>query len=58
LRKVFEPNKNETKLDAAITQLYLLKHALETDPAEKLEVKINDIRAILLDVKKNFNKKD
>lgn len=58
MRKVFEPNKNETKLDAAITQLYLLKHALGVEPSEKLEVKINDIRAILLDVKKNFNEKD
>jgi len=58
LRKVFEPNKNETILDTALTQLYLLKHAIGADTVEKLEIKINDIRAILLEVKKNFNKKD
>ena len=58
MRKVFEPNKNETTLDTALTQLYLLKHAIGIDTVEKLEIKINDIRAILLQVKENFNKKD
>jgi len=43
LRRVYEPDKNETKLDEAITQLYLLKHALETEASEKIETKINNI---------------
>jgi len=56
LRRVYEPDKNETKLDEAITQLYLLKHALEVEASEKIEAKINNIRSILIEVKENFQK--
>ena len=56
LRRIYEPDKNETKLDEAITQLYLLKHALEVDSTEKIQNKINDIRSMLIEVKENFHK--
>jgi hypothetical protein len=56
LRRVYEPDKNETKLDEAITQLYLLKHALEIESSEKIETKINKIRSMLIEVKENFHK--
>ena len=56
MRRVYEPNKDEGKLDAVITQLYLLVHALETEGSEKLEERINKIRSMLLDIKENINK--
>lgn len=56
MRRVYEPDKNESKLDEAITQLYLLKHALEIESSEKIETKINKIRSMLIEVKENFHK--
>ena len=56
MRRVYEPDKNESKLAEAITPLYLLKHALEIESSEKIETKINKIRSMLIEVKENFHK--
>lgn len=54
MKRVYKPKKEEGTLDTAITQLYLLKHALGIDNEEQLKEKINKIRSILLEVKKEI----
>jgi len=49
--KVFVPSQSESKLDEALTKLYLLKHALEAGGKDKIDDMIDDIRAVLLEVK-------
>ena len=56
MKRVYEPNKDEGKLDTVITQLYLLVHALKVENSAKLEERINKIRALLLELKDNINK--
>ena len=49
--KVFVPKQSESKLDEALTKLYLLKHALKAGGKEKIDDMIDEIRAVLLEVK-------
>ena len=56
MKRVYEPNKDEGKLDAVITQLYLLVHALEVEDSAKLEERINKIRSMLLGIKESINR--
>ena len=49
--KVFVPSQSESKLDEALTKLYLLKHALASGSKEKIDDMIDEIRGVLLEVK-------
>ena len=50
MRRVYEPNKAENKLKEALTQLYLMKHAAGMESVEATKKRIDDIRALLLEV--------
>tara|TARA_Y100000593_G_C4164586_1_gene263763 strand:+ start:121 stop:294 length:174 start_codon:yes stop_codon:yes gene_type:complete len=49
--RVVIPNKKTSKIDKVLTELYLLKVALETDTKEKLAKRIDKIRAKLEKIK-------
>jgi len=49
--RVIIPNKKKSKIDKILTELYLLKVALETDTKERLIKRIDKIRAKLEKIK-------
>jgi len=49
--QVVIPNKKTSKIDKILTELYLLKVALETDTKERLAKRIDKIRAKLEKIK-------
>jgi hypothetical protein len=49
--RVIIPNKRQNKIDQILTELYLLKVALETDTKERLVKRIDKIRAKLKKIK-------
>tara|TARA_R110002020_G_scaffold95995_5_gene230228 strand:+ start:2033 stop:2203 length:171 start_codon:yes stop_codon:yes gene_type:complete len=53
--RVYEPNKTEKDIDEILTQLYLLKNALNTEKKAKLEERVNKIRGLLLDAKESLS---
>lgn len=50
MKRVYEPNKAEAKLKEALTQLYLMKHAVESEKPESINKRIDAIRALLLEL--------
>ena len=56
--RVVIPNKKTSKIDKILTELYLLKVALETDTKEKLAKRIDKIRAKLEKIKAIEAKKE
>lgn len=56
--RVVIPNKKTSKIDKILTELYLLKVALETDTKEKLAKRIDKIRAKLEKIKAIESKKE
>jgi len=56
--RVVIPNKKTSKIDKILTELYLLKVALETDTKEKLARRIDKIRAKLEKIKAIEAKKE
>tara|TARA_R100000005_G_C4980035_1_gene190049 strand:+ start:1014 stop:1277 length:264 start_codon:yes stop_codon:yes gene_type:complete len=53
--KVYEPNKSEKAIDVVLTELYLLKSAIENEKKEKLEDRIKKIRSLLMKIKDNLD---
>jgi hypothetical protein len=53
--KVYEPNKAGKDIAEALTQLYLLKSALEYEKKEKLEERINKIRGLLINTQESLS---
>ena len=51
--KVHVPNKDYPLLDKALTQLYVMKAAVDYETPARLKERINKIRKILLKVKEN-----
>lgn len=49
--KVFKPKKHESKIDEAMTELYLLRQGLPMQSTEALEKQVDKIRKILNDLK-------
>ena len=56
--RVVIPNKKKSKIDKILTELYLLKVALETETKEKLAKRIDKIRAKLEKIKAIEAKKE
>mgnify|MGYP001480441581 FL=1 len=56
--RVVIPNKKTSKIDKILTELYLLKVALETDTKERLAKRIDKIRAKLEKIKAIEAKKE
>jgi len=56
--RVVIPNKKTSKIDKILTELYLLKVALETETKEKLAKRIDKIRAKLEKIKAIEAKKE
>ena len=56
--RVFKPKKHDSKVDEALTQLYLLKKALCVQNTDTLEKQVDKIREILKDLKEMLNKKE
>ena len=56
--RVVIPNKKTSKIDKILTELYLLKVALETDTKEKLAKRIDKIRAKIEKIKAIEAKKE
>ena len=56
--RVVIQNKKTSKIDKILTELYLLKVALETDTKEKLAKRIDKIRAKLEKIKAFETKKE
>tara|TARA_R100000005_G_scaffold95775_1_gene78711 strand:- start:3045 stop:3212 length:168 start_codon:yes stop_codon:yes gene_type:complete len=50
MKRVYEPNKAEAKLREALTQLYLMKHAVGNEKPESINKRIDAIRALLLEL--------
>jgi hypothetical protein len=49
LPRVYVPNPAEKKIDEALKVLYLLKTAIKTEDEEKLNIRIDKIRQLLID---------
>lgn len=52
--RVYEPSGAEREFQKILTELYLLKSALQTEKKAKLEERINKIRRLLLDTKESL----
>jgi len=53
--KVYEPNKSEKAIDVILTELYLLRSAIENEKKDKLEARIKKIRAMLIKIKDDLD---
>ena len=53
--KVYEPNKSEKAIDVVLTELYLLRSAIENEKKDKLEARIKKIRAMLIKIKDDLD---
>jgi hypothetical protein len=53
--KVYEPNKSEKAIDVVLTELYLLRSAIENEKKDKLEARIKKIRGMLIKIKDDLD---
>ena len=50
MKRVYTPNKNEKSVAAILTELYLFKHALQTEDLIQLERRVDKVRSMLVDL--------
>ena len=54
MKRVYTPNKNEKNISIILTELYLFKHALQTEDLVDLERRVDKVRSMLLDLLEDF----
>ena len=50
MKRVYTPDKNVKKISEILTELYLFKHALQTEDLVNLERRVDKVRSMLVDL--------
>ena len=50
MKRVYTPDKNVKKISDILTELYLFKHALQTEDLVNLERRVDKVRSMLVDL--------
>ena len=50
MKRVYTPDKNVKKISEILTELYLFKHALQTEDLVNLEKRVDKLRSMLVDL--------
>ena len=50
MKRVYTPDKNEKSIASILTELYLFKHALQTEDLGDLERRVDKLRSMLVDL--------
>ena len=58
MRRVYVPNPVNEKLEEAKKQLYLLKTALTIEKEEKINIRIDKIRKLLVEISETLDRSD
>ena len=56
MKRVYTPNKNEKSVASILTELYLFKHALQTEDLTQLERRVDKVRSMLVDLQLELQK--
>ena len=56
MKRVYTPNRHDKDISTILTELYVFKHALQTESLVDLEKKIDKIRSMIVDLSEDIRK--